>query len=87
LCDSKNLLEDIIGTQGYGYRAPSFAINNDILKIIEDCEYLYDSSYNSFALHGQYGHASISENVKRGIAFQIPKTRNPKPKSKIQNLL
>ena len=42
LYNSKSFLEDIIGTQVYGYRAPSFAINNDILKIIEDCGYLYD---------------------------------------------
>jgi polysaccharide deacetylase family protein (PEP-CTERM system associated) len=77
LCNSKNLLEDIIGAQVYGYRAPSFAINNDILKIIEECGYLYDSSYNSFALHSRYGHLDLSRNGQRGIALQIPKTRNP----------
>ena len=77
LYNSKSLLEDIIGTQVYGYRAPSFAINNDILKIIEDCGYLYDSSYNSFALHGRYGQVSLSRNGTTGIAFQIPNARNP----------
>jgi hypothetical protein len=77
LCDGKSLLEDIIGTQVYGYRAPSFAINNDILKIIEDCGYLYDSSYNSFALHGRYGQISVSQNGQKGIALQIPKTFTP----------
>jgi hypothetical protein len=61
----------------YGYRAPSFAINNDILKIIEDCGYLYDSSYNSFALHGRYGQISVSRNGQKGIALQIPKTFTP----------
>jgi len=76
LSNSKSLLEDIIGTQVYGYRAPSFAINNDILKIIEDCGYLYDSSYNSFALHSRYRHLDISRNGQKGIALQIPKTRN-----------
>jgi len=77
LCDSKTLLEDIIGAQVYGYRAPSFAINNDILKIIEDCDYLYDSSYNSFALHGRYGHLDLFQNKTRGIAIQISKTFTP----------
>jgi polysaccharide deacetylase family protein (PEP-CTERM system associated) len=78
LCDSKSLLEDIIGTQVYGYRAPSFAINNDILKIIEDCDYLYDSSYNSFAMHGRYGQISVSQNGQKGIARQIPNAWNTK---------
>ena len=77
LCDSKNLLEDIIGNQVYGYRAPGFVIDNDILKIIEDCGYLYDSSYNSFAMHRRYGQISVSQNGQKGIALQIPKTRNP----------
>ena len=77
LCDSKSLLEDIIGNQVYGYRAPSFAINNDILKIIEDCGYLYDSSYNSFSMHGRYGHLDLLQNKSRGIALKISKTRNP----------
>ena len=77
LCDSKTLLEDIIGNQVYGYRAPSFAINNDILKIIEECGYLYDSSYNSFAMHGRYGQISVSQNGQKGIAIQISKTFTP----------
>jgi polysaccharide deacetylase family protein (PEP-CTERM system associated) len=88
LCDSKSLLEDIIGNQVYGYRAPSFAINNDILKIVEDCGYLYDSSYNSFSMHGRYGHLDLSRNGQKGIAIQISSIRNPKseirdPRSKI----
>ena len=74
LIDSKKLLEDIIGAPVFGYRAPSFAINNDILKIIEDCGYLYDSSYNSFAMNSRYGHIDISQNKRKGIAIQISKT-------------
>jgi hypothetical protein len=79
LCDSKSLLEDIIGNQVYGYRAPSFAINNDILKIIEDCGYLYDSSYNSFAMHGRYGHLDLSRNGQKGIALKSTSTKHQKP--------
>ena len=80
LSDSKKLLEDIIGAPIFGYRAPSFAINNNILNIIEDCGYFYDSSYNSFALHGRYGHVDFSKNDRKGIAIQISKIQNPKSK-------
>ncbi|MEA1901839.1 MAG: XrtA system polysaccharide deacetylase [Thermodesulfobacteriota bacterium] len=74
LADSKKMLEDIISAPIYGYRAPSFSIDKDILKIIQDCGYLYDSSYNSFSMHGRYGQLSLSQNGRKGIAFQIPKT-------------
>ncbi len=71
LTDSKKLLEDITGSWVYGYRAPSFSINDDILKVIEECGYLYDSSYNSFGLHGRYGKLKLDENSKKGIAYKI----------------
>jgi len=71
LTDSKSLLEDIIGAPVFGYRAPSFSINNDILKLIEDCGYRYDSSFNSFAMHGRYGHLDLSGYEKQGIAVKI----------------
>ncbi len=83
LIHSKNLLEDIIGDQVYGYRAPGFSISQDILKIIQDCGYLYDSSFNSFAMNRRYGHLDLSQNGTRGIALQISKTQDLK--SKIQN--
>jgi polysaccharide deacetylase family protein (PEP-CTERM system associated) len=91
LSNSKSLLEDIIGTQVYGYRAPSFAINNDILKIIEDCGYLYDSSFNSFSMHGRYGKISLNEQNRVGIVYKISSDFYEFPisnlKSKIQNLV
>jgi polysaccharide deacetylase family protein (PEP-CTERM system associated) len=71
LTGSKKRLEDLIGSPVSGYRAPSFAINDDKLKIIEDCGYLYDSSYNSFGLHGRYGRISLNETAKLGIAHKI----------------
>ena len=97
LKDSKKLLEDIIGSQVYGYRAPSFAINNDILQVIEDCGYLYDSSYNSFAMHERYGRLDLSKNENKGVAvkisnnfYELPisniKFSIQNPKSKIQKL-
>jgi peptidoglycan-N-acetylglucosamine deacetylase len=68
---SKKLLEDTIGSQVFGYRAPSFSINNDVLKIIEDCGYLYDSSYNSFGMHSRYGRLDVSNFQKDGIALRV----------------
>jgi polysaccharide deacetylase family protein (PEP-CTERM system associated) len=71
LTDSKKKLEDIIGSAVFGYRAPNFSVNDDILKLIEDCGYLYDSSYNSFALHGRYGKVSLNGSSKKGLAHQM----------------
>jgi len=71
LINSKKRLEDIIGSEVYGYRAPNFSIDNDILKLIEDCGYLYDSSYNSFALHGRYGQADLSRAPTNGMAVKL----------------
>lgn len=97
LCTCKKLLEDITGAPVIGYRAPSFSINQDVLKIIEDCGYLYDSSYNSFAVNKRYGRLELIGKEKTGIAikisenfFELPisnlklKTQNSKPNT--QNL-
>ena len=83
LVDSKKLLEDIIGQQVYGYRAPSFSINNDILKIIEDAGYQYDSSFNSFDKHGRYGKLSTNSFKKRGLAYQVSDTFHELPVSNL----
>jgi len=71
LGNSKKLLEDIIGDRVYGYRAPSFSISDEILKLIEVTGYEYDSSYNSFAMHGRYGRISLNGHERRGIAYEI----------------
>ena len=71
LTDSKKRLEDLVGSPVSGYRAPSFAINDHILKSIEDCGYRYDSSYNSFGLHGRYGKISLNGAGKKGIAYKF----------------
>lgn len=71
LIDSKKLLEDIIGEAVTGYRAPSFAINDNILKTIANCGYHYDSSYNSFSMHGRYGSISLNGSGRKGIAHKI----------------
>ena len=71
LAKSKKLLEDIIGERVYGYRAPSFSISDEILKLIEEAGYEYDSSYNSFGMHGRYGKISLNGNRSSGIAILL----------------
>ncbi len=52
---SKNLLEAITGTQVLGYRAPSFSINEDLLDVLKEAGFLYDSSLHDFKTHDRYG--------------------------------
>ena len=69
LLRSKQLLEDIIGSEVIGYRAPSFSVNHQVLMLLEQCGYRYDSSYNSFSANPRYGHLDMSryEQNRRGI--------------------
>jgi len=71
LKQGKDILEDIIGKKIYGYRAPSFAINNEILKIIKETGHVYDSSFNSFSMHGRYGTIDLANKDKKGIATEV----------------
>ena len=52
---SKSLLEDIIGQPVHGYRAPSFSITQELVDLLKEFGYRYDSSYNDFSMHGRYG--------------------------------
>ena len=54
-----------------GFRAPSFATSNYAMRQIAESGYLYDSSYNSFSLHGRYGQISLNGTGKKGIAYKI----------------
>ncbi len=60
--ESKKILEDILGTAVLGYRAPSFSIDERALAILEECGYLYDSSFNSFSGNSRYGKIRIIPN-------------------------
>ncbi len=71
LIAGKALLEDILGKRVYGYRAPSFAINNDILKIIKETGHVYDSSFNSFSMHKRYGTIDLPDSTEKNGAFKI----------------
>lgn len=83
LVKSRHLLEDIIGGRIYGYRAPSFFIDGDILKTIEGSGYAYDSSYNSFGLNRRYGRVDLSPYETEGIAVKISDTFSELPISNL----
>ncbi len=84
IADSKKLLEDITGDRVYGYRAPNFFVNHFMLKAIEKSGYIYDSSYNSFAMNQRYGHLDLSQYTIKGIAARISKTFYELPISNIK---
>ena len=71
LTDSRKRLEDTIGIPVAGYRAPSFSINDEILEAVAKSGYLFDSSYNSFSLHGRYGKIALNGHPQLGIAHRV----------------
>lgn len=52
---SKTILEGITGQQIMGYRAPNFSITKELIDVLGDFGFKYDSSYNSFALNKRHG--------------------------------
>jgi len=81
---SKKLLEDILGCEVHGYRAPSFSISKTILEMIRQAGYTYDASYNSFCLNNRYGRLDINEHDKKGIAVDLGQGFYELPLSNLQ---
>lgn len=52
---SKNIIEKISNIKVLGYRAPSFSISDQLIEILGDLGFKYDSSYNPFSLNDRYG--------------------------------
>ncbi len=73
LVRSKKTIEDIIGNEVNGYRAPSFSISDAVLDMVKTSGYRYDSSYNNFSKHGRYGVITINGKSKTGAAIRIGK--------------
>jgi peptidoglycan-N-acetylglucosamine deacetylase len=71
LSDSKKILEDTIGAPVFGFRAPNFSVNDEVIAAIKSHGYLYDSSYNSFSMQGRYGRISLDGNCRRGVAYRL----------------
>ncbi len=74
LRSSKDRLETIINSKVYGFRAPSFAIDDKVLQAIAQAGYFYDSSYNSFSAHGRYGKIDLSNTNHKNASYQIHET-------------
>jgi polysaccharide deacetylase family protein (PEP-CTERM system associated) len=71
LIKSKKLLEDLVGVPIRGYRAPSFSVNFNLLNLLEEYGYQYDSSYNSFGGNSRYGKISLKQNGDKEAASAI----------------
>ena len=52
---SRHLLQDMTGQPVSGYRAPSFSLTSDLIDLLAETGYTYDSSYNSFSMNSRYG--------------------------------
>jgi len=61
--NSKKLLEDITGIEVMGYRAPTFSITDEVMTMLIELGYKYDSSLNDFPLHDRYGKLSGEKGV------------------------
>jgi len=51
----KELLESITNQQIFGYRAPNFSVTEELISILKDHGFIYDSSFNDFSAHERYG--------------------------------
>lgn len=58
LIESKAILENMTGQQIRGYRAPNFSLSEELITIIAELGFKYDSSYNNFSLNKRYGKPS-----------------------------
>jgi polysaccharide deacetylase family protein (PEP-CTERM system associated) len=63
---SKEILNGITGREPKGYRAPNFSITPDLVAVLGDLGFVYDSSYNNFGLNKRYGKISDLEAQDRG---------------------
>ncbi|VFQ44433.1 DUF3473 domain-containing protein [Desulfoluna butyratoxydans] len=68
LVASRQCLEDILGKPVAGYRAPSFSIEPRLIRILAECGYRYDASYNSYGGNARYGSFDDMPPPDRGVA-------------------
>jgi polysaccharide deacetylase family protein (PEP-CTERM system associated) len=58
---TKNILQDLIGEEVIGYRAPNFSITDWSIEILISLGFKYDSSFFPIAVHSRYG------KLKKGV--------------------
>jgi len=66
---SKQILEDITGVEVKGYRAPSFSISDDVIHLLKETGYQYDSSYDCSSLNPRHGTIDLAGFMQKGIAY------------------
>ena len=57
---SRDVMEEINGKRGFGYRAPCFSLDRERLDIVKECGFAYDSSLIDFSNHPLYGSINMS---------------------------
>jgi len=67
---SKFILEKIVGSPVFGYRAPSFSITEHAISLLKEIGYTYDSSYNNFSLNHRHGCLDLSQYKKKSLAYK-----------------
>ena len=72
---SRDVMKEINGERGFGYRAPCFSLDRERLDIVRDSGFAYDSSRIDFGNHplygsiDMYGYDKLSEAVYRSGEF------------------
>ena len=84
LASSKKNLETIVNETVYGFRAPSFSIDDTVLTAVHKVGYSYDSSYNSFTGHCRYGTIDLSNAQKNQGCYRINDTFHELPISNLK---
>ena len=59
--EAKNRIENAIGSEISGYRAPCFSLDSERLKCVEQMGILYDSSRIDFGPHPLYENLDVSD--------------------------
>jgi len=58
---TKSTLEQIVGKEVTGYRAPCFSLDRSLLNKVEKAGFLYDSSRIDFSNHSLYGEIDLND--------------------------
>ena len=83
---SKEKLEQIIGREISGYRAPNFSVNQKLIKILKDLKFKYDSSYYPFQFNKRYGKLEIGTNNSSNSFYRLNENFYEMPLSTVKIL-
>ena len=71
---SKTILEDVISSKIYGYRAPCFSLTDEKLDILSELNFIYDSSFINFENHSLYNKLDLKNfRVKDDLIYENKK--------------